>query len=264
MGRRGKMRRDRDRKVANPTTSWQPRTRLGRMVHTGEISTMSEALSTHLPLREAEIVDVLLPDTEGIVLDVNMVQRMTDSGRRVRFAITTVVGNKDGFVGLGKSKGKEVGPMIMRAMDSAKLNIIEVRRGCGSWECGCGSPHSLPYLTIGKGGSVRFTLKPAPQGVGLAVGEIARNVLDLAGIKDAWGFTEGKTKTTINFALAAYDALKQNTLMRVSTRQDLNLAILRGAKEAYVVERNLGEDPSGLSDEEVVEVAKEAVKGDSK
>ncbi|MCI4346893.1 MAG: hypothetical protein L3K07_09120, partial [Thermoplasmata archaeon] len=61
---------------------WVPRTELGRRVSSGEITTMSEALRTGLPVREAGIVDRLLPGLHDEVLDVNMVQRMTDSGRR--------------------------------------------------------------------------------------------------------------------------------------------------------------------------------------
>ena len=59
---------------------WVPKTRLGQMVLNGDITTMSDALATKLPLREPEIVDILLPDLKDEVIDLNMVQRMTDSG----------------------------------------------------------------------------------------------------------------------------------------------------------------------------------------
>src|SRR4030067_481564 len=133
------------------------------MVRKGELSTMGEALRTGLLVREPEIVDILLPETEDEVLDVNMVQRMTDSGRRVNFVITCIVGNKDGFAGLGRARWREVGPSIRRAIDNAKLNMIEVKRGCGSWECGCYRSHSLPLRVNGRAGSVEVVLKPAPQ-----------------------------------------------------------------------------------------------------
>jgi small subunit ribosomal protein S5 len=207
---------------------WTPKTRLGKLVEKQEISNMADALSTRLPLREPEIVDILLPDLEDEVLDVNMVQRMTDSGRRVRFAVTTVVGNTNGYVGLGKAKGKEVGPTIRKAIDNAKLNIIEVRRGCGSWECGCGKPHSLPFDVSGKKGSVRVTFKPAPRGIELAVGDVAKPVLRLAGIKDAWVFTKGHTKTTANYAAAAFEALKKTAEMRVMRSQEEEMCITTG------------------------------------
>ena len=195
---------------------WTPKTRLGKMVMSGEVTTMSQALATKLPLREPEIVDVLLPDLKDEVIDVNIVQRMTDSGRRVKFRITVAVGNGDGFVGIGRAKGKEVGPSIRKAIDNAKLNIIEIKRGCGSWECGCGLEHSIPVQVTGKSGSVRVTLKPAPQGIGLVTGDIAKKVLGLAGIRDVWGFSSGETRTTINFAKATFNALMQTNMVRRS------------------------------------------------
>jgi small subunit ribosomal protein S5 len=207
---------------------WTPKTRLGRMVRDGEISSMGDALKTGYPLREPEIVDILLPDLDDEVLDVNMVQRMTDSGRRVRFAIVTVVGNSNGYVGLGKATGKEVGPAIRKAIDNAKVNLIEIKRGCGSWECGCGAPHSLPFVVHGKSGSAVVTFKPAPRGISLAVGDVAKHVLRLAGIEDAWGFTAGKTRTTVNYAKAAFDALKKISEMRVMEEQELKLHIHSG------------------------------------
>ena len=162
-----------------PVVDWSPKTRLGKIVKTGEITTMSDALKTGLPLRESEIVDMLLPNVEDEVVDVKMVQRMTDSGRRIKFVITVAVGNKDGFVGLGQAKGKEVGSSIKKAIDNAKLNMIEIRRGCGSWECGCRKPHTVPFAVTGKSGSVSVTFKPAPHGIGLATGDVAKKILNL-------------------------------------------------------------------------------------
>lgn len=208
---------------------WEPETRLGMMVKNGEITTIKEALATGLPIREPEIVDILLPNLEDEVLDVNMVQRMTDSGRRVRFAIMTVVGNGNGYVGLGGSKGKEVGPAIRKAIDNAKLNIIEIRRGCGSWECGCNTPHTLPFMVDGKSGSTEVIFRPAPQGVGLAVGDVAKHILRLSGIKDAWGFTRGETRTTINYAKAVFSALKNTSKIKTTDKQVKELNIFSGA-----------------------------------
>lgn len=231
---------------------WVPKTRLGRLVEKGEITTMAEALRTRLPLREPEIVDILLPDLEDEVIDVNMAQRMTDSGRRVRFGITTVVGNCDGYVGLGRARGKEVGPSIRKAIDNAKLNIIEIKRGCGSWECGCGTPHTFPFIVVGKRGSVRVTFKPAPRGIALSVGDVAKPILRLAGIKDAWGFTRGHTKTTINSALAVFDALKKTAETRISPSQETRLNIRSGnIAEAEMV------TPEVAVQEEIPEKAEE-------
>ena len=211
-----------------PAPPWVPKTELGRKVHSGEITSMFAALHSGLPLREAGIVDALLPGLHDEVLDVNMVQRMTDSGRRYKFAVTVVVGNGDGFVGLGRAKGKEVGPTIRRAIDKAKLHMVEVLRGCGSWECGCGRSHSFPFTIHGRAGSVVATFKPAPQGVGLAVGDVVKPVLRFAGLTDAWGFAAGHTKTTVNYAQAAFEALRQLSIMKVPAEDAARLKIVRG------------------------------------
>lgn len=210
---------------------WEVKTRLGNMIKSGEITNMHDALKTGLPLREPEIVDLLLPNLQDEVLDVNMVQRMTDSGRRVKFSITVVVGNRDGFVGIGQFKGKEVGPSIRKAINNAKLNVIEVRRGCGSWECGCGTTHTIPFQVHGKASSVEVVLKPAPRGVGLAVGDVAKHILRLAGYEDVWGFTRGQTRTTVNYTKAVYDALEQMKTIRVRQGQATAFGIKDGSVE---------------------------------
>ena len=229
---RGNQRQRRPSRPREMTSiEWDPKTRLGKIIRSGKITNMKDALETGLPLRESEIVDLLLPDIQDEVIDVNMVQRMTDSGRRVRFVITVAVGNNDGYVGLGQAKGKEVGSSIRKAIENAKVNIIEIRRGCGSWECGCGKPHTVPYAIKGKSGSVEIVFKPAPQGIGLATGDVAKKMLKLAGIKDCWAFTKGKTKTTVNYAKAVYDALQKNTQMRVMNNEIRKIGILSGSEE---------------------------------
>ncbi len=223
-GNRGRPQRE----EVNPALDWVPKTTLGKLVYEGEITSMSEALRSRHVLKEAEIVDILLPEMDDEVLDVNMVQRMTDSGRRVRFAITAVVGNGDGFVGMGRFKGKEVGPSIRKAIDNAKLNLVEIKRGCGSWECGCGNSHTIPFAVSGKAGSVVATFKPAPQGVGLAVGNIPKHVLRLAGISDAWGLSKGHSKTTVNYSFASFYAMQNTTMVKVTPKQAEQLHIITG------------------------------------
>ena len=103
--------------------AWQPRTRLGRMVMNGQVYTYEQAIETGLPMREIEIVDALLPDLEDDVLSVNMIQRMTDSGRRVRFNVLCVVGNGDGYVGISVCKGKEVASTIRKAIEIGRAHV---------------------------------------------------------------------------------------------------------------------------------------------
>jgi small subunit ribosomal protein S5 len=187
--------------------AWIPKTRLGKMVAEGRIKTIDEALETGLPIKEYQIIDALIPDLVDEVLDISMVQRMTDSGRRVKFRTCVVVGNGNGYVGLAQGKGVQVGPAIRKAIENAKLNIMKVTRGCGSWD-------TVPSKVEGRAGSLKVVLIPAPRGLGLAVGGPAKKVLEMAGYKDVWSRTEGETRTTINFALATYNALENATTVR--------------------------------------------------
>ncbi|NYT01520.1 MAG: 30S ribosomal protein S5, partial [Methanosarcinales archaeon] len=185
---------------------WIPRTRLGQLVYEGQVTTFDEAIQSGLPIKEPQLVDMLLPGLEDEVLDINMVQRMTDSGRRVKFRTTVIVGNRDGYIGLGQGRDVQVGSAIKKGIENAKLNMLKIQRGCGSWECGCGEPHTVPFEVMGNAGSVRIILTPAPRGLGLAAGETARKVMEMAGIKDVWTRTEGQTRTTLNFSKATYNA----------------------------------------------------------
>ncbi len=187
---------------------WVPRTRVGRLVKEGKITSLKEIFDKNLPLLEPEIVDYLLPDLKYERLDVSIVQKVTDAGRITRFRVVVVVGNEDGFVGVGAGKARQYLVALQKALRNAKLNITPVRRGCGSWECGCGEPHSIPFTIMGKAGSVRVILKPAPKGTGLVAGDVAKKVLRMAGIRDVWTETFGETRTTYNFAMAVLNALR--------------------------------------------------------
>jgi len=193
---------------------WTPVTRLGKKVQEGEITTMDDALASGLPLKEPEVVDQLLPGLEDEVLDINMVQRMTDSGRRVKFRCVVAIGNRNGYVGYAEGRDDQVGGAIQKAIGVAKLNVIRVPRGSGSWEDRSDQPHSLTRRTEGKAGSVTVELEPAPLGLGLAASDTVRNVLELAGIEDAWTKSHGNTRTTINLAKATYNALENASRAR--------------------------------------------------
>ena len=188
---------------------WKPKTWVGRLVKEGKITSIDQIFEMNLPIREVEIVDALLPNLEHEVVNINLVQRQTDAGEVSQFQVLVVVGNRDGYVGVGLGKAKQIRQAIEKAIVDAKLNIVPVRRGCGSWECLCGEPHSVPFKVRGKCGSVRVELIPAPKGVGLVAGDAAKVVLRLAGIRDVWTRTKGETRTTVNFVKAVYDALRK-------------------------------------------------------
>lgn len=197
---------------------WSPRTRLGRMIQEGRISSMEEIFMEGLRIREPEIVDVLIPDLQEEVLDINLVQKQTDAGEKSRFKAVVAVGNRDGYVGLGGATAKQVRASIEKAAVVARLNITPVRRGCGSWECRCGKPHSLPFKVRGKCGGVEVEILPGPRGLGLVASEVAKIILGLVGIKDCWTRSFGSTRTVPSFAYAVFNALQQT--YRLATPQD--------------------------------------------
>jgi small subunit ribosomal protein S5 len=119
------------------------------------------------------------------------------------------VGNRDGYIGLGSGKASQVRNAIEKASVNARLNIVPVKRGCGSWECGCGKPHSIPFQVEGKCGGVRVVIVPGPRGLGLVASEVSKVILGLAGVKDLWMRSYGSTRTVPSYACAIFDGLKK-------------------------------------------------------
>lgn len=189
---------------------WVPKTRLGKMIQEGRITSMEEVFIGSLQLREPQIVDALLPDLQEEVININLVQKQTDAGEKSRFKAIVAVGNRDGYIGLGAGKASQVRTAIEKAAAEARLHIVPVRRGCGSWECGCGKPHSVPFQIEGKCGGVKIVIVPGPRGLGLVASEVAKVILGLAGIKDCWTRSYGATRTIPSFAYAIFDALKKS------------------------------------------------------
>jgi small subunit ribosomal protein S5 len=111
------------------------------------------------------------------------------------------------------------------------MNIIEIRRGSGSWECSTAVPNSLPFEVSGRTGSTRITIKPAPPGVGLVTNQVGKIMLKLAGIEDAWSFTKGQTQTIYNFASAMFNALKKTTTTKLLPGQGDFHNMVKGVKQ---------------------------------
>ncbi len=188
---------------------WVPRTKLGKMVSEGKIKSLEEIFQMGLKIRESEIVKKLLPDIRNEVVGVGIVQKQTDAGELTRFGAVVAVGNGAGWFGVGKGKAAQMRESIDKATNDALLNIIPVKIGCGSWECRCGTRHSVPYRIRGKAGSVTVEIIPAPRSLGLVAGPALKNLLALAGVKDAWIRTFGSTNTMSSLANAVYDAFKK-------------------------------------------------------
>jgi len=188
--------------------SWSPRTRLGRWVQEGRITSIDEVFNQGHKIQEVEIVDALLPNLDQEVLDINLVQKQTDAGEKSRFKALVIVGNFDGYFGIGVGKAKQVRAAIQKANINAKLNIVPVKRGCGSWECGCGESHSVPFKVKGKCGSVVIELIPGPRGLGIIANDLAKTVIRFSGITDCWTRSLGSTRTAPSLAFATSNALK--------------------------------------------------------
>lgn len=188
---------------------WQPKTRLGMLVSAGKVATMRDIFENGWRIKEPEIVKALLTDLRSEVVNAGIVQKQTDAGELTRFVAIVAVGDGNGWFGVGRGKAPQMRIAIEKATNSALLNIIPVKIGCGSWECKCGRSHSIPFKTSGKGGSVKVELIPGPRGLGLVAGETIRNLLALTGIEDVWTRTYGSTSTASSIAYAVYDALKK-------------------------------------------------------
>ncbi len=176
---------------------WVPKTRLGKMIQEGKITTIEDVFLSGIKISEPQVVDSLIPDLQEEVINVNLVQKQTDAGEKSRFKAIVAVGNRDGYIGLGSGKASQVRNAIEKAAVNARLNIIPVKRGCGSWECGCGKPHSVPFQVEGKCGGVRVVIVPGPRGLGLA------------GVKDLWMRSYGSTRTVPSYAGAIFDGLRK-------------------------------------------------------
>src|SRR5215467_16358444 len=186
---------------------WKPRTALGTMVLAGKINSMDQIYENGMRIQESEIVRHLLPDIKSQVVHVGIVQKQTDAGEMTRFNALVAVGNEAGWFGIGKGKASQMRIAIDKATNAAYLNVIPVKLGCGSWECRCAQFHSIPFKVRGRGGSVTIELIPGPRGLGLVAGENIKNLLKLAGLKDAWSKSFGSTNTMTSTAMAIFNAL---------------------------------------------------------
>ena len=188
---------------------WVPKTVLGKKVESGEITAMEEIYEKGYRIQEAGIIKKLLPDLKTEVIDVGLIQKMTPNGQSTRFKALVAAGNENGWLGIGLGKSKQMRIAIEKANNAAFLNVSPVKLGCGSWECRCEQKHSVPFKVKGKGGSVTIEILPGPRGLGLVAGGKIRNLLKLAGLKDAWTYTKGSTTTMNSTSKALLQCLRQ-------------------------------------------------------
>ena len=193
--------------------AWEPRSVVGKMVKSGEITTLEQIMEMGRPILEPEIVDTLLTELDAETLLIKTTQRVTDSGKRTKFRVVMVVGDRKGHVGLGVGKSDELKPAMDYAVRNAKKHMITIKTGCGSWECKCSNKHSVPRKSIGKEGSTIITLRPAPRGLGLAGNAVVRKVLTMAGVQDVWSAMSGG-RNVYNMAMATMHALDNLNMLK--------------------------------------------------
>ena len=111
---------------------------------------------------------------EEVIVDIGRVTKVVKGGRRFRFTALVVVGNRNGLVGFGYGKAKEVPDAMRKAIDDAFKNIIHVKIK------GTTIPHDVEV----KYNASRMILRPASEGTGVIAGGSARPIIELAGIKD--------------------------------------------------------------------------------
>lgn len=222
---------------------WKPQTALGRLVKQGKVSTIHEALTHERPLREPEIIDHLVPNLDEEIILIGgspgkgggktrtvskRTVRMHKSGRRFRTKSMAVVGNGNGLVGVAEGFADDTREAIDKARENAKRNLIEVRRGNGSWEDRGTEPNSIPFKSTGKAGSVEVELQPAPKGTGLAASDDVKNLLRLAGIEDLWIKSRGKTRTRENHIRAICNAFKNMNQVKTTEQIRENTGMIVG------------------------------------
>ena len=230
-------------RAPQPEVVWNPKTELGKMVKSGEITDIETIFDKGYNILEPEIADALLPDLQEDLLLIGQAkgkfgggqrrifrqtQKKTREGNKIQFTTCAVVGNKNGYVGVGIGKSKETVPARDKAKRKARLNLIRIRRGSGSWESDSKEASSIPFAVEGKCGSVIVKLKPAPKGKGLCIEKECAKILELAGIKDIWSKTEGQTKVKLNMIAALMDALEKLSEVKVRPADIEKLSIIEG------------------------------------
>ena len=159
-----------------------------------------------------QIIDARQLDLQEKVVEVRRVTKVVKGGRNFRFAALVVVGDENGHVGIGSGKAMEVPDAIRKAVEDAKKNLIRVPI-VGT---------TIPHEVIGHFGAGRIIIMPAQEGTGVIAGGAARDLLELAGLKDVRAKCLG-TRNPRNMVNATIEGLKS-----LKTAEDI--AALRGKK----------------------------------
>ena len=151
---------------------------------------------------------------EDTVVKIYRTAKVVKGGRRFGFAALVVVGDRNGTVGIGYGKAKEVPLAVEKGIKEAKKHMNQIQM----------KGRTLPHLVIGRHGASKIVLVPAAPGTGVIAGNSARAVLELAGIGDALSKCYGSTSPK-NVVKAT-----MNALLSMRTREQIEA--LRGVKLA--------------------------------
>lgn len=161
--------------------------------------------------------DGMNPDLEERVVAVNRVAKVVKGGRRFSFAALIVVGDKNGKVGYGLGKAKEVPDAIRKAGMKASKRMIKVSIENGT----------IPHEVLGLFGAGEVLLKPAGEGTGIKAAGACRSILELAGVKNV--LTKSvRGSNPHNIVKATFKALKSlRSLEEVGNARGVNTKGLR-------------------------------------
>lgn len=154
------------------------------------------------------------------ILDLRRVTRVVAGGKRMSFRATVVIGDEKGKVGIGVGKGLDVAQAVDKGKLKAKKNLITIPL----------KGRSIPHEVLAKYSAAQVVIKPAKLGHGLKAGGSVRDVLLLAGVKDATSKTLGTTKNKLTNGLAAIEALKK--LKVVTKGGDKKAEVVKEVTEA--------------------------------
>ena len=145
------------------------------------------------------IIDVSQLELTEKVVTIKRVTKVVKGGRNMRFTALVVVGDSNGHVGAGLGKATEIPEAIRKGKEDAIKNLVSVALD---------ENNSITHDYIGKFGSASVLLKRAPEGTGIIAGGPARNVLELAGIRNIRTKCLG-SRNKQNVVLATLEGLKQ-------------------------------------------------------
>ena len=143
------------------------------------------------------IVDASKLELTSTIVNIRRVSKTVKGGKNMRFSVTVVVGDGNGYVGVGLGKSIEIPEAVRKAEEDAKKNLIYVPM-VGT---------TVPHKNLGVFGAGRVLIMPAAPGTGVIAGSSARTVLEAAGLKDVRAKSIGSANT-VNVAYATLEGLK--------------------------------------------------------